>query len=178
MKKVGKVKDAHGLKGDLYILVFSGEVGWSRQLTHFYLMNPESKQSLESTFKYTVDFAKAHKDGLLVRSPEIIDRTAAEKIRGFDFLIDDDLLISRPGETIYLNEILGFTVFDLKKGSLLPLGPITGFSSNGPQDILQILYADKTIEVPFVTAFIRNIDFSNRTVHMEIPEGLIEIFTD
>ena len=35
--KVGKIKDAHGLKGELYFLSFSGEISWLENLSKVYL---------------------------------------------------------------------------------------------------------------------------------------------
>ena len=37
MKVIGKVKEPHGLKGDLYIMVFSGDVSWLPKLKSFAL---------------------------------------------------------------------------------------------------------------------------------------------
>ena len=35
MKSVGKVREAHGLKGDLYILIFSGDISWDKRMKQF-----------------------------------------------------------------------------------------------------------------------------------------------
>ncbi|WP_374073319.1 hypothetical protein [Bdellovibrio bacteriovorus] len=31
MKLVGKIREAHGLKGDLYVLIFSGDISWAKK---------------------------------------------------------------------------------------------------------------------------------------------------
>ena len=35
MKLVGKVREAHGLKGDLYVLIFSGDISWAKKMKSF-----------------------------------------------------------------------------------------------------------------------------------------------
>ena len=54
------------------------------------------------------------------------------------------------------------------------LGEIVGFSSNGPQDLLVVEANGKTVEIPFVDAFIKKIDFKHQSVVMELPEGLFK----
>ena len=37
MKLVGKIREAHGLKGDLYVLIFSGDITWAKRMKKFAL---------------------------------------------------------------------------------------------------------------------------------------------
>jgi len=159
-KTVGKVKEAHGLRGELYILVFSGEVSWLPGLKTFQL-NSKS---------FEIQAARVFKKGLLIKPKDINDRTQAEALHGQAFSIPEDLLVSKKGETIFLNEILNFQVID--KGQ--SLGPITGFSSNGAQDLLQVQTIWGPVEIPFVEAFIKDIDYVAKIVSMDLPEGLLE----
>ena len=168
MKLVGKVREAHGLKGDLYVVIFSGEISWAKRMKTFAL---KAKNSDEMT-TFNVERTKPFKKGLIVKAAEIKDRTAAEGIEHMEFFIDDELMVSKPGETIFLNEILNFKLKDPEQNTL---GEIVGFSSNGVQDLLVVSYAgDKKAEVPFVDAFIKKIDFKHQTVVMDLPEGLFD----
>ena len=171
MKSVGKVREAHGLKGDLYIHISSGDVSWISRLEKFYLKakNQEDSEAQE----YKVERTKPFKNGLIIKAQEIADRNASESLKAFDFLIDDDLLISRKGESIYLGEILNFK---LKNTEQTVLGTIVGFGSNGAQDLLVIeTLNNKKSEVPFVDQFIKKIDFKHQYVVMDLPEGLLDL---
>jgi 16S rRNA processing protein RimM len=168
-KKVGKIKDYHGLKGDLTVLIFSKDISWLKSLRSFKLGKEESP---ELTFE--VEGAKAFKEGLLVKPVGLKDRTAGEKLKlkGMNFFIPEELLVSEEGEDIYLSEIEGFEVFQNDK----KIGEINGFLSSSFQDLMQIKMTDGKIgEVPFVDAFIKHIDFPNKRVLVELPEGLLEI---
>jgi len=168
MKLVGKVREAHGLKGDLYILIFSGDISWAKRMKTFGLKGKDS----EEIQSFNVERSKPFKKGLIVKAAEIKDRTAAEGVQHMEFYIDDELLVSKPGETIYLSEIKNFK---LKNPEQTVLGEIIGFSSNGAQDLLIVEAAGRKVEVPFVDAFIKKIDFKHQAVVMDLPEGLFDI---
>lgn len=169
MKLVGKVREAHGLKGDLYILIFSGDIAWAKRMKSFALKRKDSDEMLTLNVERTKPFKK----GLIVKAAEVADRTAAEGLEHMEFYIAEDLLVSKPGETIFLAEIKNFK---LKNPEQTVLGEIVGFSSNGVQDLLVVETTDgKTAEIPFVDAFIKKIDFKHQAVVMDLPEGLLDI---
>ncbi len=168
MKLVGKVKDAHGLKGELYVLVFSGEVSWAKKLKTFELRSPKTGE----TMAFDVEKMKPFKQGLILKPATMADRNAAEAVKGYEFYIPADVFISKPGETIFLNEIVGFVVKNVAQEAI---GPIKGFSSNGAQDLLLVETAKGQAEIPFVEAFIKKIDFKHKTVVMDLPEGLLDL---
>jgi 16S rRNA processing protein RimM len=167
MKLVGKVREAHGLKGDLYVVIFSGEISWAKRMKTFALKDKNS----EDMTTFTVERTKPFKKGLIVKAAEIADRTAAEGIEHMEFFIEDELMVSKPGETIFLKEILNFKLKDTEQNTL---GEIIGFSSNGAQDLLVVSYGSKNAEIPFVDEFIKKIDFKHQTVVMDLPEGLFD----
>jgi 16S rRNA processing protein RimM len=168
MKLVGKVREAHGLKGDLYVVIFSGDISWAKRMKKFSL---QSKEDLEKV-EFNVERVKAFKKGIIVKAAEILDRTMAENVEHLEFFIEESLLVSKPGETIYLSEIRNFKVKDVDQKVI---GEIVDFSSNGAQDLLVVDVNGKKIEIPFVEAFIKKIDFKHQSIVMDLPEGLLDI---
>ncbi|MEK6773996.1 MAG: ribosome maturation factor RimM [Bdellovibrionota bacterium] len=166
MKLVGKVKDAHGLRGDLYVLIFSGDVSWADHLKTFQLQ-AESASEFKS---FNVKKIKPNKKGIIISSPEILDRTQAEALKGSLFFISEELLISKKGETIFLSEILNFSLISEKNEIL---GHISGFSSNGSQDLLIVKNQSGEHMVPFVAPWIVDLNFKNQTLQMNLPPGLL-----
>ena len=166
MKCIGKVKEAHGLRGELYVLIFSGDTSWSESLENFQLVLPSENEGRE----FHVKKIRPHKKGVILSANEIVDRTAAEKLIGSQFFVPEDLFISQKGETIYLSEILNFSLIDEKNEKL---GEISGFSSNGIQDLLIIKNQDGEHLVPFVAPWIVDMDFNAKSLKMSLPEGLL-----
>lgn len=173
-KKVGKVKEAHGLRGDLYILVFSKDISWAKELQNelqTVALAPADREDQTTTFQ--IKKLKPYKDGLLIQLENILDRTQAEKLKGQMFFISSELLEAKEGESIYLSEIEGFEIINSQGESL---GRIKGFSTNIAQDLLVV---EKTnggeAEIPFVEDFIVDLDFEGRKIEMELPEGIWDL---
>lgn len=161
--KAGWVKDAHGLKGELYIQLFAKRADWLDDFEEFWLKK-------NGIVHFHVERAKPHKDGLIVKTAELKDRTPVEALRGAEFYIPGGYLEADPEDGIFLKQIDGFEVHDGDR----PLGAIVGFGTNGAQDLLRVKHpvSGREVLIPFVEAFLKQIDFDKRIVFMELPEGL------
>ncbi len=170
---VGRVKDAHGLKGELWVVLFSGQCDWLDALkaSGEFELRP-SETSAEGTKRFTLKGARRHKNGVILHSHDLRDRTQAEAWRGHFLQIPESFLVSSEGEAYFLAEIEGFDVFHARGERI---GPIVGFSSNGLQDLLQVrLPGGELIDIPFVDDFVERIEADSRRVLMNLPPGLIE----
>ncbi len=201
--RVGRVKSAHGLKGEIFISLFAGEAAWLDNLEQVRLVAPQlelsrsrgkgrprevgystngvmkkdergSKQSADALAPANKVFAigslRLHKNGLIVLSPDIRGRDAAESLRGWLLEIPRSFLVSSPGDQPYLAEIEGFQVHVKGRGEV---GKITGFSSNGVQDLLVIQCGELDYEVPFVGPFVEEIDYKAKCLCLDLPIGLL-----
>lgn len=158
---VGKVKAPHALKGEIFVLLFAKQSDWLSKL-EVCLLNDQ---------QFEVQKAKVNKDGIILKLAGIDDRNASEALIGQDFFIPDALLSAKAGEMIYLKQIEGFHLFDNHYGDL---GPILSFGSNMAQDLLVVEYQGEEVSVPFVEAFIDRIDWPDRRILLQLPEGLLE----
>ena len=168
LKAVGKIQEAHGLKGELFVHLFAKQADWLPDLKEVSVgPNPETPSTI-----HRVARAKLHSKGLILQLEGFADRTQAETLLKQFVFIEEALLVSRKGQPIYLREILGFTVSEQGHD----IGVIEAFSSNGPQDLLVVRKnASRTIvEIPFVDAFLIEIDFQAKKVLMQLPAGLID----
>lgn len=105
------------------------------------------------------------------------------KIEGVDSLEDAERMI---GKEIFLErdrfeapeadaseELLGFEVFDEEKGMI---GLVSGVLENPQHPILEIEQNGTTILVPWVEAIVKEVNLDARTVHIEAPDGLIDLY--
>jgi 16S rRNA processing protein RimM len=175
---VGKVRDSHGLKGELFVVTNLDKAPpWMSQFTEFTLefKAPNTEGQHESQYKnFSVKKTRAHKKGFIVKSDEINDRNQSDIYKGAVFYIKKSYLESKEGEEVYLKEIEGFEVLDNGNS----IGTVTGFSSNNIQDLLIVQNDHQTSEIPFVKAFIAKIDWENKKIEMNLPEGLVEDLDD
>jgi 16S rRNA processing protein RimM len=166
---VGWVKQAHGLRGELFVQLYAKKADWLSDLNNISLLGP-GDSSLKT---WDVEFCRPHKDGLILKVKGISDRNVSETMRRSGVYIAEDLLKADAGEAPFLAQVLGFDVVD-REGVIL--GKIVGFGTNGAQDLLQ-LKRENGVEalVPFVEAYLQNIDFDKHQVKMDLPPGLLEL---
>lgn len=173
MVSVGKVRDSHGLKGELFVVTNLDKAPpWLTEFTEFTLefKAPNEEGKHESQIKsFSVKKTRPHKKGFIVKADEINDRNESDTYKGAVFYISKSHLESKSGEEVYLKEVEGFEVFD--NGNLV--GTIIGFSTNNAQDLLVVDTGDKEVEIPFVEAFVTEVDKNNKKVKMNLPEGLV-----
>lgn len=178
--KIGKVLDAHALKGEIFVFIFSGDVSWleSEEFDHCLLSRHEDLAGAKDTEikSFKIERASEFKNGLRLKLENVNDRNQSEALKGHFLFLHPDLFISEEGETIYLKEILGFEVLRMDKSVI---GQIIGFSSNGPQDLLVIERSGESapLEIPFVEQFTHQILFDQRKIILDLPEGMEDLGT-
>ena len=124
---------------------------------------------------YEVIKAAEHKDGLKVQLKGVTDRNQSEALIGKQIYLPADFFFTQDKEKegMFLSEIEKFKVIDKTAGEV---GIITGFSSNTAQDLLVVTSANGNVfEIPFVDAFVVEIDHENKTIQMDLPEGLLDL---
>lgn len=161
---LGKIGKAFGIQGAVWV----------------HLFNPNS-ETLRPSLQVTVRWPKKPTKSLTVEEvlpnqavyfEEIADRNAAEALAGGEIWVNKTDLPVPLAHEVYLVDLLGYQVFDAQ-GQLL--GNVTGISSNSLQPLLNIVHPDGPRgEVPFVPAFIIQVDAKNRQIYMNLPEGLLE----
>ncbi|HTX62252.1 MAG TPA: PRC-barrel domain-containing protein, partial [Acidimicrobiales bacterium] len=102
-------------------------------------------------------------DRFIVQFDGVEDRTAAERLRGVELEAEP---VEVPG-ALWVHELVGSAVRDAT-GAVL--GTVTSVEANPASDLL-VLESGALIPVRFVTAH----DAADRTVHVDIPEGLLDL---
>ncbi len=115
---------------------------------------------LKSPFK--VLELKKHKNGILVTAEDCNTREMAESIVG-GFIFSNYAL----KKSLYLTEVVGFVLYDNDQ----KLGKIKSVYHNNAHGIV----VSNSTEIPFVDEFIKNIDWKNKEIIMNLPKGLYEI---
>lgn len=172
--KVGKVTGAQGVRGEIFVLIFSGEAAWLEKLDEALFGGETWSGSAEHKIKVLRKrlHNKQGGTGLILQLEGVSDRDQAEELLKGKFLyIPDDFLQSEPGEQPYLREFLDLKVLT---PSGEEVGRIKGFNDNGVQDLLEVHSASgQTYLIPLVWDWIVNRDAE--ALVMDLPEGLLEV---
>ncbi len=185
---VGWVSDAHGLRGESYIRLYTSQPDWLERVDQFRLLSvtqgckdrlKKKNKSLEvkanevlNQLDYSLVFKKPHKQGLRVKFKEVKDRTEAEALKGFIVQVPKADLVSENDDEFFFHEIMEFSVFDQYKKNC---GSVESHYNNGAHDILILKNNFSSKEVPFVQDWIVKIDFKNKEIFMKLPDGLFEL---
>jgi 16S rRNA processing protein RimM len=166
--KIGKILDAHALRGEVFAFIFSGDLSWAQKAS-ICRLGPD-QDDVSQSVEYELQKITPYKNGCRLRLAGIENRTQSELLKGQFLFVEEELFVSTKGESIFLREILGFRVLRLD-GSVI--GTISGFSSNGPQDLLIVeVSATKKLDIPFVDAYINEIQWKEQAIVMDLPEGM------
>lgn len=119
------------------------------------------------------------KDQLILGIEGCNDRSAAERLRGQELLIDASFLPEAEEDEPYLRDLIGLSV-RLEDGT--PVGELEDVDFPAGQEMWSIRAPEKDggyeILFPAVPEFVRDIDLSAGTAVIAPPEGLLELYRD
>lgn len=170
LKKVGHVSDAHGIRGELYVVLFSQDNSWVHAIKEI-TFNSVTSDRLQIL---PIKKLKPFKKGFICSFDKITTRNQAEELKKHDVWVADYLFVSGDGEQPFLSEILSFEMHDQRLGFI---GQVIDFSTNGTQDLLILdkKVNSQNIEIPFVKEFIIQVDYQLKKIMTDLPEGLVSI---
>lgn len=163
--EIGWVARAHGIRGD--VLVRLHNEGSDLLTTDpTLLVGPEGGAQ-----EYRVAAARPLNLGWAVRLVGVVDRTAAEALRGKRVAIAWEGLPALAPDEFYFEEIRGFTVVGADG---CEVGRVLGVFATHV-DNLVVERDGREIVIPAVPAFLRRVDRESGRVEVDLPEGFLEI---
>jgi 16S rRNA processing protein RimM len=168
---VGRVAKAHGIGGEVIVEIRTDD--------------PETRFAQGASLRgkppgdeaerhYTVESARPHGGRLLVRLAGIVDREAAEALRGIVFVVDSKDLppIDDPDE-FYDHQLEGLRVRTITGHDV---GTVAEVLHTAAGELLSVRAgAGAEVLVPFVTAIVTSVSLQDRMIEIDPPEGLLEL---
>ncbi|MDR1758237.1 MAG: ribosome maturation factor RimM [Bacteroidales bacterium] len=164
---LGTITKPFGYKGQLFVYLDTDQ--------------PEKYLSLTSVFveedgemiPYMIDQIQYRGSQVAVVCFRDLSVEDARALVKHDLFLPVSMLPPLSGNQFYFHEVIGFKVIDKEKGDI---GTCAGFIEMPHQSIMQIACGDKEILVPAVDAYLKIVDREKRTLYVEAPEGLIDIY--
>ena len=156
---------------------FKGEV-----LAYLDTDEPELYQNLESVFvelnktlvPFFIESSSLHKEKFLrVRFEDIQTEEDADEIMGSEIYLPLSMLPQLEGTQFYFHEVIGFDVLDTKHGNI---GKISAINDSGAQPLFEINKNGIELLIPLIDDFIIDLDRKNKTITLETPEGLVDLY--
>ena len=161
--KVGTIVNTFGLRGEVKV----------KSLTEFPEIRFKADQQLYIDYSndFVVVFVKSirwHKENLLVLFKDLEDINLVEKYKGCDIYINRDDVHTLPAGQYYYFELTGCDVYENNKC----IGVVSSVE-DGYQTLLRIKTDEKEVLVPYVPAFIENVDVTAKRIDISSIEGLL-----
>ena len=125
-----------------------------------------------SFIPYFVSNHKANNDEEYVINLEDTDSVeAARKLIGKHVYVNEEVLDKHAKDSPLL--WIGFKVNDKRSGEL---GVIDDMMQTPTQWIARMMYKDKEVLLPLVEQTIEGIDMKKKTLYLDLPEGLLDVY--
>lgn len=165
---LGKIVRKYSFKGELLIKLDTDQ--------------PELYENLDAMFidlrntliPFFVESSQLHKSDLLrVQFEDVISEADADALMKSNIYLPLELLPKLKGNKFYFHEVIGFTMKDKNYGEV---GTITGINDTTAQALFEVENNGTEILIPMNDEFILNVDRENKTILVETPEGLIDLY--
>ena len=171
--EVGRIADAWGIKGWFKVLPHSASPEALFSSKRWYLLPPERPMKAAMPWSgallLKIKEAKDHSDSVVATSLDIVDRNAAEALRGARVFVPRSSFPTAGQDEYYWVDLIGLDVYNREGESM---GQVKELLSTGPQTVLVLTYTDAEAKeaermIPFVAAFIEAVDLPGRRITVD-----------
>lgn len=165
---LGKIVKKYSFKGELLAKLDTNQ--------------PELYENLDAIFveirgnlvPFFVEHSQFHKSELLrIKFEEVDTEGDADALLKCDMYLPLELLPKLDGNKFYFHEVIGFIIKDKNFGKV---GIIKGINDTTAQALFEIDRNGKEVLIPMNDDFIKKVDRPNKTILVETPEGLIDLY--
>lgn len=164
---LGYVQKAHGLKGEVALLLDTDSPNSYTRLTSILLLQ---KNILVPFMVKKIQILPNQRAIVQLEESNHVD--SAQKLVHSEVYLPLSMLPNLNEDEYFLHEVLGFEVIDIAKGKL---GKITNFYEGPQQDLLGMSYNEEEVLIPWVEAIVKKVDKINQIIEVDLPEGLLEL---
>lgn len=165
---LGKIIKKYSFKGELLAKLDTDQPELYGNLDAIFV---EIKGNLLPFF---VEHSQFHKSELLrIKFEEVDTEADADALLKCDLYLPLELLPKLDGNKFYFHEVIGFTIKDKNFGKV---GIIKGINDSTAQALFEIDRNGKEVLIPMNDDFIKKVDRPNKTILVETPEGLIDLY--
>ncbi len=167
--QIGRISATHGLDGRLN-LTHNLPAAAFRKLKHIFI---EIRN--KSYIPYFIEQMKeVDAESALVYLDDTKTVEDAKKLAGKGIFIETDLLQQISPKSLPAN-LDGFMVHDRNIGVI---GAVENIFETPGQVLATIIYKGKEVIIPLIDSTIQSIDGARKTISVNLPEGLLDVYLD
>src|SRR6476646_3546975 len=167
--KIGKFVTAHGVKGEL---VLKHELRKKTSLKGLHTVFVEERKN--SFLPWFIETAKIkNEEEVFIKLEGISTREAALKLTQKEVWFTEADVKKFSAKSSPIN-LVGYAIINYKT----PVGEILEVIEQPHQLLCRIEIKGKEVLIPINESFLQKINHAKKQVHVELPEGLIEIYLE
>lgn len=163
---IGRITKPQGIRGEVIVAV---ETDFPSRFLEAEVLLVQTGNA--APVSYPVERIRPHKGRFIVKFKDIASRNEAEGLRNADVVIPQEDR-HREEDFFYFDELEGMAV-RTREDRLL--GTVREIMPNPGHDILVVRDRSREILIPFDKAMCIDVDLKNRTITVDLPEGLEDI---
>lgn len=167
---LGKIVKKYSFKGELLAKLDTDEPDLYDNLDAIFI------NVRDRLIPYFIEHSQLHKSDLLRLKFEDVDTEEdADALMKAELYLPLAALPQLEGNKFYFHEVIGFTIIDKNFGEV---GRITSINDSTAQSLFVLDRAGQEILIPMNDEFILEVNRANKTISVETPEGLIELYLE
>ena len=96
----------------------------------------------------------------------------SEKLRNVEIFCEKDELFEEDYKTSEIKKLVGYKLIDKNKKHI---GEIVNIKHNYQQDLIEVVYIDKKLLIPYADEIIIQINHNEKVIIMELPNGILDL---
>src|SRR5574341_129364 len=163
---LGEIVTTHGLDGWLKLNPFNADTTALVAGGEVFLDRPGAATV------YQLEAVKPVKKQFLIKFCGVNNIEDAARLIGSQLSVDEALLDALEPGQYYHYQVVGFEVFDLNGA---PIGTLVSLMSTAGGELYVVRGADREYLIPAVKEIIEKVDFTERKLIVNPPDGLLEL---
>ena len=126
-----------------------------------------------SLVPFKIKSLKNHKTNIYRIGFDSIDsENKAEELRNVEIYCEKNQLLIEDYRSSEREQLIGYKLIDINKKYI---GEILNIINNYQQDLIEVMYIEKKILIPYVDEMIIQINHDEKVIEMELPDGILDL---
>jgi 16S rRNA processing protein RimM len=162
--EVGRIVDAWGIKGGIKVLPFSSDPQALFSSRRWFLKPPEGWRGTALPPLLKVTDAREQGDVVVATAQEIVDRNAAEALKGARVFVSRASFPTAASNEFYWVDLIGLAVVN-REGDAL--GAVADLIDTGAHSVLRVQDGETERLIPFVAAYIDDVNLAEKKITVD-----------
>lgn len=162
---LGRILAPFGVLGWVKVRPFGDDpLEWRRMPQWWLGRDADAGDRPDAWVPYTLAGCKVHGKGIVAAFKDVDDRSAAEALEGAYIAVPREALPKTGKDEYYWGDLIGLAVVNAQG---VALGAVTGLIETGAHDVLQVAEGEHERLIPFVAAYVKNVDVPRKRIVVE-----------